>query len=65
MAPIKVSDEDIEERRKEYATALRTETQASPTVRRAWLKMVAMFDELLERRRGSDGAFVHDKRSRS
>lgn len=47
---MKVTNADIEEKRAEYATALRKETQASETVRTAWKKMVAMFDELLERR---------------
>jgi hypothetical protein len=48
---VKVTDEDIRERRREYALALRTETQASASVRDMWRKLVAMLDELLERRR--------------
>lgn len=51
MSSIKVTDADIEERRKEYARALLMEKQASPSVREAWRKLVAMLDELLERRR--------------
>lgn len=51
MSRIEVTDADIQERRKEYAHALITEKQASVTVREAWRKLVAMLDELLERRR--------------
>ena len=47
---VEVSDQDIRERRAEYALALKRETQASSTVREWWRKMVAMFDELVERR---------------
>lgn len=47
---IKVSDDDIRERRAEYKLALKTETQASPSVREMWRKLVAMLDELLKRR---------------
>jgi hypothetical protein len=48
---MKISDDDIRERREEYALALKRETQASPTVRLMWRKLVAMLDELLERRK--------------
>ncbi|MCU1338821.1 MAG: hypothetical protein JWO19_4402 [Bryobacterales bacterium] len=45
-----VSDDDIRERLAEYRLALKRETMASMSVREAWKKMVAMFEELLERR---------------
>jgi hypothetical protein len=44
------SDIDILERREEYALALKTEKQASSSVREQWRKLVAMLDELLELR---------------
>lgn len=50
MTKLLISDEDIRERREEYKLALKRETQASPTVREMWRKLVAMLDELLERR---------------
>jgi hypothetical protein len=50
MKKIDVSDSDIRERRAEYALALKIETQASVSVRQMWRKLVAMLDELLERR---------------
>lgn len=49
---MKVTDQDIKERLAEYQLALKTEKQASPRVRRAWTKLVAMLEELLQRRGG-------------
>lgn len=51
---MKITDEDIRERIREYELALRTEVEASRSVREAWRKMVGMFNELLERRGKND-----------
>lgn len=50
MSKVEVTDDDIRERRDEYKQALKKETQASATVREMWRKLVAMLDELLDRR---------------
>lgn len=55
MPKIEVSNADIKERRKEYADALRCETQASSSTREAWKKLVAMLDDLLKRRAQEKG----------
>lgn len=50
MPKVEFSDDEIRERRDEYKLALKTETQSSPSVREMWRKLVAMLDELLQRR---------------
>ena len=47
---IYVTDEDIRERIAEYKLALKQETQASVGTRWLWQRLVAMLEELLERR---------------
>jgi hypothetical protein len=48
------SIDEIIERRDEYKNALRTETQASASVRNAWKKLVSMLDDLITYRTGAD-----------
>jgi hypothetical protein len=49
-----LSDADIRRCRDEYKLALKTETQASPTVRTYWRKTVEICSELLRRRAGKE-----------
>lgn len=46
--------DEIIERREEYKKALRTETEASASVRSAWKKLVSMLDDLITYRTGAD-----------
>jgi hypothetical protein len=47
-----ISDEEIREVRRGYTQALRIETQASTSTRRAWKIVIACLDDVVMRRSG-------------
>ena len=55
---LQILDSDIRYQRDMYKRSLKTETQASESVRDMWRQLVAMLDELLRCRRGNSPRII-------